>query len=304
LKLYYARCPSPNFGDELNSWMWPQILPDFFDDDDSVLFFGIGSIISARFSGPQKKIVFGTGFVGDYAVKPDLTGGDWEFYFVRGPHTAASLGLPSDLAVGDSALLVRALVDLTRRTDEVISFIPHWESSVYGAWPSACELAGINLIDPRRPVTDVIAEILRSRLVICEAMHGAIVADALRVPWVPMRPINPKHRKKWRDWSDAYQLKYVPRHLLPSSLVEIIPDIDRRPNVERRARALLGTWPIKYIQDITVDLAARCLARAADAQANLSDGVILNQALDKMLEKVDLLKRNRIDGLYDKKIGS
>jgi hypothetical protein len=56
----------------------------------------------------------------------------------------------------------------------VVSYIPHWESATYWDWPATCTAAGLEYVDPLQPVEAVIAQIRASRLVITEAMHGAI----------------------------------------------------------------------------------------------------------------------------------
>ncbi len=45
MKIYTYRGEMPNFGDELNNWLLPKVFPNLFDDDDSRLFLGIGSIL-------------------------------------------------------------------------------------------------------------------------------------------------------------------------------------------------------------------------------------------------------------------
>jgi hypothetical protein len=51
------------------------------------------------------------------------------------------------------------------------------------------------------PVEQTLATLLRIRLPVIATIHGAIVADALRVPWVPMLPFDPRHRAKWEEWA-------------------------------------------------------------------------------------------------------
>ena len=121
MKIVYFRGRLPNFGDELNMWLWPRLLPGFFDDDPSTLFFGIGSIIGKQTPPAHQKIIFGAGYVyGYFNNKPDVSGPDWKVYFVRGPQTARDLNLPASQAVGDAAILLRTLPNLPKRTAEVV----------------------------------------------------------------------------------------------------------------------------------------------------------------------------------------
>lgn len=184
MKIIQFRGNHPNFGDDLNSWLWPRILPGFFNEDTSDMFIGIGSIIGMepsddnlkRAYASATKIIFGAGFIPGFHSEPNLAASDWRVYFVRGPHTARRLNLDSSLAISDSGILVRTCVDKSHYTPSVVSFMPHWESMDKGNWSEVCHEAGINLIDPRLPVQTVFKHLLRSKMVICEAMHGAIIA--------------------------------------------------------------------------------------------------------------------------------
>ena len=106
MKMYFYRGRRPNFGDELNIWLWPRLLPGFFDDDERELFIGIGSTLIDFLPRESRKIVFGAGYGGYTAVPP--IDERWRFYFVRGRLTAAALGLDADLGMGDAAILVRS----------------------------------------------------------------------------------------------------------------------------------------------------------------------------------------------------
>jgi len=118
---------------------------------------------------------------------------------VRGRRTAGLLGLPPTIGIGDPASLV-PLAGLTpRRESRDIGFMPHFESAIRGAWSEVSAIAGVTLIDPRADPLAVIAAIGECRVFISEALHGIIVADALRVPWIAVRPLVPIHRPKWID---------------------------------------------------------------------------------------------------------
>lgn len=101
-----------------------------------------------------------------------------------------------------------------------VGFMPHFESLAHGARGDAAAAADIELIDPRGDPASIIAAIGRCQLLLSEAMHGAIVADALRVPWVALRPLAPVHRAKWCDWADALGMEVAFQPLTASSLSE------------------------------------------------------------------------------------
>ena len=218
MKLYYYQDKVSNFGDELNPWLMPKIFPNFFDTDETSLFLAIGSIIFDHLPMQARKIVFGSGY-GAYTKLPDLAA-NWTFYGVRGPRTATACGLPAEMVVGDTAILMNKYRSLGRPAGRGIAFMPHFNSLARGHWPEACAIAGMRLINPTAPVPQVLREIESCDVLLSEAMHGAIVADALRVPWIPMLPIHRSHRMKWFDWAEALQLDLKHYRLWPSSLRE------------------------------------------------------------------------------------
>src|SRR5207248_7603179 len=112
-----------------------------------------------------------------------------------------------------------ALVQTTLAPDAVktheVYFIPHFRSP-RRAWllgidlEKICTSLGINYVNPHAGVEDVLDGLASSGLVIAEAMHGAIVADALRVPWVPVQMFDQILNLKWQDWCASLGLRYSP----------------------------------------------------------------------------------------------
>ncbi len=135
MQLYSWRGAVTNFGDELNLLLWPALLPDFFDRDPAGIVLGIGSVLDCRHVRTVKKVVLGAGY-GGYR-KPPLLDGSWIIHWVRGPHTAAILGLPAGLGLGDPAMLLPCVPGLFKATTAIapqIGFMPHFESLARGAW--------------------------------------------------------------------------------------------------------------------------------------------------------------------------
>jgi succinoglycan biosynthesis protein ExoV len=211
VKLFYYSLN--NFGDALNAWLWPQLLPDTFNEDERTLFVGIGSLLNQYLPRRPGKVIFGTGVgYGNKQIHVDHT---WQIYCVRGPLSAQALNISPALAVTDGATLLR-LLNLPQQAKQYsISFMPHWRSAEYWDWQYLCNQIGLHFIDPASAIETVIQEIQKSELLITEALHGAITADAMRVPWVPVRAYKHILPFKWQDWCQSVQLDYKPIRLPP-----------------------------------------------------------------------------------------
>ena len=286
MELYAYRGASPNFGDELNHWLWPRLLGEVFDGTGD-LFIGIGSTIMTGFSPKRRKVVFGAGY-GGYTEPPELDA-LWDVYFVRGKLSATALGLDEDKAIGDAGILIRSLGIVRQAVPGSVAFMPHWESVWPGRWEQACRLADVQFIDPTAPVDTVLAAIAGAELLLTEAMHGAIIADSLRTPWVAASP-EPKHRMKWNDWGSVLGLHIDWAHLPRSSWLEQAQRIAPRGSVlagqlsaRRRAtstlRDLTPTW--------WVERAAHHLHKLATTHSpRLSSVAALDTAHARMREQL------------------
>lgn len=295
MKMYYFRGSPPNFGDELNRWLWPRLLPGFFDGKEDRIFLGIGSILFDFHPPGSRKIVFGAGY-GGYTPLPRIDA-NWDIYFVRGPMTARAIGVSEALGVGDAAILLRSCIGERPPKYFSASFMPHWESVGDGEWAAICAEAGLHFIDPRAPVEEVLNAILSSDVVVTEAMHGAIVADALRVPWVPVRPIQPQHRRKWLDWASALQLELRPMRLSPSNGLEaatsLLGGTGKSAMRLRRYGRVLKSVAAPYFHE----RAATSLRRLAGADPTLSRDSVIERAHGIMLERLEMLRRSHGGGM-------
>jgi succinoglycan biosynthesis protein ExoV len=205
MKLFYYRDERGNFGDDLNPWVFYQYAPNVFNGEGDHLV-GIGTLINSRAPAQGKKHVFGSGVGYHQAAKIN---DDWHFLFVRGPLSAQALKLPEDKGVTDPAIL---LADMVGRCEQrnLISFMPHQVSAMNGDWKGICEQLGITYLDPAGEIHENLHLINRSKLVLADAMHAAIVADAMRVPWVPVKAYGHILDFKWQDWCQSLGMNYQP----------------------------------------------------------------------------------------------
>ncbi|MEM9002296.1 MAG: polysaccharide pyruvyl transferase family protein [Cyanobacteria bacterium P01_F01_bin.86] len=300
MKVYYyqRRDRVANFGDELNTWLWQKLLPDVLAQADDSVLVGLGTLLNhllpKRLGKTGAVFIFSTG--AGYEKPLTALAEHWQLYCVRGPLTAQHLNLPAELAITDGGILLRRLVPPSQTTTNTVAFMPHVHHATFAGevWESICEAAGFRYIDPRWSVTKVITAIQDSRLLLAEAMHGAITADALGVPWIPLTTSPRILSFKWQDWCASIHRPYQPIYLPP--LTAAYPRYGRgmrsgRSTVEHWSWAIAqGNWrPLAAQQDSM----AKVLEKIARQQKPiLSDRTHLENLTQALEEKLVQLQKD------------
>lgn len=209
MKIHYYK--EKNFGDALNPWLWNKLISELLDESDRIAFIGIGTLINENLPYLTRKarlrVIFSTG-VG-YAKGVPQIDESYRVYCLRGPLSAQKLGVAKNLAVTDGALLVRQFFQTNNQKIYKFSYMPHYELAGK-SWELVCRDLNFGYIDPRWSVEKVLSHISQTEVLLTEAMHGAIVADALRVPWIPV-VTNPTILPfKWQDWCQSIEVEYNP----------------------------------------------------------------------------------------------
>lgn len=203
---------SKNFGDALNPYIFNHFIPELLDDDLDIAFVGIGSVLGLEeVMNTRRKVIFSSGFA--YGTLPEIDD-TYDFFCVRGPLTCKVLNLNSKMAITDGASLLQFMKKEEGKKYNY-SFMPHWESALKYNWKKICDLVDVNYLDPTDDYLKNISQIQQSEVVIAEAMHAAIVADSLRVPWLPVRAYGGINSFKWMDWTRSLNMDYFPIKITP-----------------------------------------------------------------------------------------
>lgn len=289
MKLYYFKDPEHNYGDDLNPWIWDRMLPDFFDNNADSLFVGIGTLLNHRIPKAKRYIVFGSG-VG-YGDMIDKTN-SWDFICVRGPKSAHALDLDSEIGVVDPAIFINKLFPYQEFKKSIdVSFIPAGRTAIEGNWQKICQMTGINFIDPRDNVEKIMTDIAKSKLILAEAMHGAISAEAFRIPWIAVQCSNYINEWKWEDFCESLSLQYSPSKLKP--LYRGFHNLkvkDRYKAQIKRILRELGIWrhswdeplPNKSSERECNNAANRILQIVGQTQPCLSDNKVFYEKLEEI----------------------
>lgn len=222
MKYLYFKSINGNFGDDLNPWLWPKVFNGNISEHDDSYLLGIGSILHSQNKdlkpiSDKKKIVFGTGVrpANNYSeLKIDDT---WDIRFLRGPYSVRAFGNQHEY-ITDAAYVVRQLDFFSElmKTEKKyeISIMPYFHSVEYFDWEQISKDLGYHYISPysEKGVEHTLKEIAASKYIVSEAMHGAILADVLRVPWIRFVLTTPHTEGgrvsdfKWNDWLNSIDI--------------------------------------------------------------------------------------------------
>ncbi|WBL26388.1 polysaccharide pyruvyl transferase family protein [Zunongwangia sp. HGR-M22] len=285
--IYYQK--NKNFGDALNPYIFNKLIPNFFDEDPTSIFLGIGSILQFNFPKAQKKAVFSTGFAYGEVPKIDST---YDVFCVRGPITAKKIGVDPKLAITDGAALLRDFDFPIKQKKFKVSFMPHHQSDCYYDWKKICDRVGFNYINPLSPFLEVIDAIQSSQVIIAEAMHAAIVADTLRVPWIPLKMYPSINELKWNDWTSSLDMQYEANYIkAPYNLQTTSEKIATRFNIDNGVLLKgLSKAHFKYNELLKRDRFIGKFQKLAYAPQFLSNEKILDNKVEQLQEKVELFK--------------
>lgn len=212
-----------NFGDNLNEWLWPKLIECDFKSESPSTFLGIGTILTPKrikkVDQSDRVIVFSSGVWSENSISLSE---HWHVYGVRGPRTARALGLPEEFILGDGAYLIRNFFEQSNGSGKEIGFVPHHASELYINWERICLEAGLKYISPKQTTEAFIEDLYQCSAVITEAMHGAIAADALRIPWKAVKFAPNFSEFKWFDWAEALNID-LNIHQLPFYIEKPVP---------------------------------------------------------------------------------
>ncbi|WAC13227.1 polysaccharide pyruvyl transferase family protein [Dyadobacter pollutisoli] len=233
MEYVYYKTKNGNFGDDLNGWLWPKLFLTENTDENDSYFLGIGSILNKNIGlirnldSEKKKIVFGSG------VRPSIDYDElkidskWDIRYLRGPLSSYHLGNQYKY-ITDAAYAIRHIpnfdefLNLPKKYE--VSLMPYFQSESYFDWKALCHKLGYNYISSHCTddgVEYTLREIAASKLLITEAMHGAILADIFRVPWHRFSFSAGHHEGKhvsdfkWNDWLYSIQKFATPVSHVP-----------------------------------------------------------------------------------------
>ena len=267
-----------NFGDELNTWIWPSLLPGIFDGDKSVGFVGIGTVLNSKLEGRfSRTVVFGSGYG---FFDPPKFDSSWKVYCLRGELTAQAVGLAPQFGIADPGILVNQLFKPSSLKLNKFGFMPHIFKLVDGGdkmFRDACNAQGMYFIDPRWEIQHVLEAIASCEVLITAAMHGAIAADALRVPWIPVVTNAGIPEFKWTDWCTSIGLEYNPHRIYRFSR--------------------LNKYSAKY-RNVEAQIVAFRLGQLREKKTYLSTDEMMDRRTVQLLEKIDEFRTDVSIGAY------
>ena len=320
MNLFFCQVDGGNFGDDMNGWFWDELFPDYPNLAPDTTLFGIGSILwRDNFKGHEKIMVMGSG--SGYGVVPNELPKGTQIGFVRGPRTASLLGLKADMAITDPAIMVSTFERFqdVKKTGDVI-FIPHVGTAKLPLnWERVAERAGVKYLSPANDSHDVIRELAGASLVIAESLHGAIIADAFQVPWLPISVSPTFNNHKWLDWCDSLEMEVTIQDFLVgmkktrARVAQIKNALGRgtmaggakqqskktpggthvAPTFSQEDKDVARKW-VSRLSPAVETMLVHDLKRAKKMQGYLSSEIILKKRQSQILERIDQVRNQLV----------
>jgi hypothetical protein len=255
------RRPTRNFGDALTDLYRLRLLAAPSPADRGVYFL-VGSVLDEAWLRRGLRFARERGGAAHYwtcgwrgSPVPDALLGAARVSAVRGPVTRRQLGLPADMPVGDSALLLPLLHDppataIRHRRLLVPHFNdPRRERMLRRPRDWGADAVASAEVDGIAAILAVVDAVARSRMVLAGAMHAAVAAAAYGVPFAFFADGFVDCPPKWDDLAASFGTTAVftdGREGGPAALAAVPPPLRPlldacplavRPEVLRRAAA-------------------------------------------------------------------
>jgi succinoglycan biosynthesis protein ExoV len=126
-------------------------------------------------------------------------------------------------------------------------------------------------------------------------MHGAIAADALRIPWIPIITSPRMLTFKWQDWCSSLGLKYKPYYILP--LGKFYPPSARG----LRSSIRYGHYCLNWLSQSSLNSLPQLLRTKQDSAAtqleHIAYDVTPNLSSDSRIEQLTIALEKKLDQL-------
>lgn len=217
MQLKYHKDWRGNFGDDLNVPFFRSIVPGIEECPSERDLVGIGTLLNNVHGKIEKAVVFGSGF--GYGASVEIDHETSIVLGVRGPLTARALGVDDALVMGDPALHLNQIPSVLKGHSlaplgAIVVALHHRTAELWDF--SSCTLESLYFLDPgTASIPDYIATVKGAKVVLAEAMHGAITACAFGVPFIPIEIFGNLHVPKWSDFLAALGAGMPATHRLP-----------------------------------------------------------------------------------------
>ncbi|MDG3088286.1 polysaccharide pyruvyl transferase family protein [Vibrio hannami] len=271
MRIHVHPCTKKNIGDELNVWYWSELLGDKVNKVRSdELLVGIGTVLNDNLPEAKRLHILGSG--AGYGRGGAIDTSRWAFHFVRGKLTADKFKLSDKKIISDPGILISRLRPKKKQTSLTISFMPHTgiDSTKYR---QLIESMGWNYISPSDEEDLVLQQIVNSDKLITSAMHGAILADSYRIPWLPISTSPEIFPFKWKDWFSSLNIE-----------AELTPV----PTLWPQEKSTLKEKVIENIK--VVQLKRKLLKLSNSRQFLMSKESVLKERQERMLDKLNEIK--------------